>query len=191
MMATSIALIPVRSHTGLDACLYVALVPGPPGTFSLRPSQFEADAFRHRIQREAQYGKYPLFRDDEAIAASLQHGTLVLRQGTASLRLDETGAVLIGLPAMPDREQPGSPSRSELPAIIEEEIEDGIARALRFGSRLFSHIDSKRQLTHVAVTAALIRDLAHGFRGSTSSTCVQHLRPAPASSTCASKSRMC
>ena len=84
--------------------------------------------------------------------SGIQSHHLVIEQDHASVLLTQLGDVRIVQPTQRETER----RSNYLPALIEEEVRDGIARALRFAAWLLDHVDANRRLGSVAPLVALV-----------------------------------
>jgi hypothetical protein len=149
------ALIPDRY--GLQgAVLYVASACGPRQQV-LRPAELEKPTLVHDLHREVLLGGDGVFDTTEGVRERIEGQAVVLEQARASLRVDSLGSVGIMQPAT-------DPETSGLPALIEEEVGDRLARSLRLTAWVLDRIDPIRRLTHVAPTVALLSAAYLGWR---------------------------
>ena len=96
-------------------------------------------------------------RHERGRAGTNRGQAVVLVQARASLRVDSLGSVGIMQPAT-------DPERSGLPALIEEEVGDRLARSLRLTAWILDRIDPVRWFTHVAPTVGLLSAAYLGWR---------------------------
>jgi hypothetical protein len=140
------ALIPDRY--GLQgAVLCVASACGPRQQI-LRPAQQEEPKLVRDLHREVLLGADAVFDTTEGVQERIEGQAIVLEQARASLRVDSLGSVGIMQPAT-------ELERSGLPALIEEEVGDRLARSFRLTAWIVDRIDPVKRLTHVAPTVAL------------------------------------
>jgi hypothetical protein len=143
------------SHPSL--CVVVA---GGPAQRVLRPSELDAPALRQTLAREANYGAFPIFDPSKGTNTGIKDGVLVIEQEQASLFLNARGDIRILQGVLQTERQP----RLALPAIIEEEIEERIGRAIHFADLVLGQIDTASSLTDVVVIAALLNAGYLGWR---------------------------
>lgn len=127
------------------------IVTGAPRQQVLRPAALETSALSREIQKEAQFGGDAVLDPSAASDAKIAGGRLLIRQRAAAVTVDQLGNVCVSQPAEREGEH-----HSYLPILIEEEVQEGIARALRFSAWLLDHIDSNCRLAWIAPTVALV-----------------------------------
>lgn len=145
------ALIPAHHQTAHPS-LIVAVAPGPRRAV-IRPAELESERLKRFLLAEAITGDYavltPTSGTDFAVRGDAAH--LIQRDAERLVRVDESGGVLMAIPAMDSHGW-----RSGIASIIEEDIQARIERSLRFASRVLDEIDGPRRLTHVAPVVALV-----------------------------------
>ena len=116
----------------------------------LRPSELEGTSLARELQQEALFGAYPLFAVEAGAATVLRGDWLVLSQERASVELNSAGDVVVRQSAVAaDR------GLIEIPALIEEDVRDSLAVALKLSAAILDCIDSVKRLSHTAIVAAL------------------------------------
>lgn len=150
LVTRAVVLLPTdRSGFGESGSLHLATAGGPRQQL-LRPRQLEAAALHRDISREALFGEHPIFASTEGVAdPKIVGDTLLIAQPHAQVTLDESGSVRVSLPA---RTKPGL---HEVPSLIEEDVRDRIAAAIRFTGWLLDQVDPTHRLSKVAIGARL------------------------------------
>lgn len=138
-----------RSFSSSSASLCV-VVTGAPRQQVLRPAELEAPDLTDALLQAALFGGDRFFDRREGSESEIERHQLVIRQDHASLLLTQLGDIRVIQPTQREVER-----RSYLPVLVEEEVREGIARALRFAAWLLDHVDPKRRLAWVAPTVAL------------------------------------
>jgi hypothetical protein len=139
MVARANALVPGRQGFGGSPSLVLAVV-GAPYQQVLRPAEIGHDSLARDLQRDA----------GEGTKVAVRGNALALEQPTASVRIDQTGRVVVVQPA-----RKTAARSSEISALIEEDVTVALARALRFSGWLLDRVDPPRRLTDVVVVVAL------------------------------------
>ena len=116
----------------------------------LRPSELEGASLARELQQEALFGAHPLFAVEAGASTTLRGDWLVLSQERASVELNSAGDVVV-------RQSAVAADRGffELPALIEEDVRNYLASALKFSAAILDRIDSVKRLSHIATVAAL------------------------------------
>jgi hypothetical protein len=144
MVARARALLP-RGH-GVTAGPVLALaVTGGPHQQVLRPVELEHPDLATDIQREATFGEHPVLDSREGTNVAVRANALVLEQRTASVVVDQAGSSCIVQAARRDSDR----HRTEIPALIEEEIAAALARATRFTGWVLDRVDPLHRVTDV------------------------------------------
>ena len=117
---------------------------------ALRPSELEDSSLSQGLQKEARFGAGSLFVSDAESSTELRDGWLILSQHRASIKLNWAGDIIVRQAAVPEGK-----GLFEVAALIEEDVRDHLANALRFSAAILDHIDPLKRLTHIAITAAL------------------------------------
>ncbi len=166
-------------------CLVVV---GGPLQQVLRPAQIEDAALSTWIRREALFGVVPVLDPDEGTKPSIQGNALVVEQSRSSVFIDELGSIRLIQPARRTEAR----GRGELPVLLQEDIQERIARGLRFAALLLDQVDPIHRITDVVPVVALVGVGSMGWRtraeheaqpntypaGHGSSTVQVHLTPA-------------
>lgn len=149
------ALIPDRY--GLQGAALCVATAGGPRQQCLRPAQLEDPALQRDLHREALLGAQAVFDTTQGVNVRIEGQALLLAQPRASLLVDSQGSVRVMQPAA-DPDTPG------LPALIEEDVADRIARSLRLTAWILDRIDPVWRLSHVVPAVALLSAAYMGLR---------------------------
>ncbi len=125
----------------------------------LRPSELEEEELAAWIQQQALFGSCRLFSTETGIEPALRGDWLVLTQGASAIEIQATGNIVMRQPALS-----GGRDHFSLPALIEEDIEDRLAVALRFASMILDQIEPVRRLTRVSFTVEITNAAHHAWR---------------------------
>lgn len=137
-----------REHGDGSLTLIVA---GGPRREILRPSEIEDPALERAIKREALLGDFAILDPEGATSTRIAGGALMLVQQRHIVRIDPLGTVRLTWPA-----RPTSPRLAGISlAIIEEDLREGLQRALRLAAWILDHVDDVRRLSHVVPIVAL------------------------------------
>jgi hypothetical protein len=142
--------LPQRRGSIGRAEFVVSLAAGPHQQV-IRPAELEDPALIRDLQREALFGDHAILDSGEGTSVSVHGDALVFEQQSASLLVDQAGSIRITQP-LADRDR----TRTELPAIIEEDVTDRVTRNLRFSGWLLDRVDPVHRLTDIAVVCALV-----------------------------------
>lgn len=105
----------------------LALAAGPHQQV-IRPAELEEPALTRDLQREALFGDHAILDPGEGTSVGVRGERLVLEQQSASLLIDQVGSIRIIQP-LGKRDR----ARSELPAILEEDLTDRYAEPAVLG----------------------------------------------------------
>ena len=150
MQARAMQLVPSDDRHSYKDALVLALAGGPRQSI-LRPAMIESDDLYEALLREASFGERRVLDTRHGTQRIVRGNALVLEQPDASVYLDEEGSVRVVMTAR-DAESDGL---STLPVIIHEEIEERLARALRYVDWVLGHVDGTNRLTRVAIVASV------------------------------------
>lgn len=128
--------------------LFVAVAAGPRRVV-IRPSQLNKSVFIRKIQKEAMFGQESILDSQGSTCPSIDNERLVLKQDKAMITIDEYGTVLTTQPAEKQSD------RGFYPVIIEEDLQDNIAKTLRFVCNFLNIIDKHKRMTHVMPIVAI------------------------------------
>jgi hypothetical protein len=152
LLARALALIPreQRGYITSTSSLVVSITGGPTQSI-LRPAEIEDSALGEELLQAALFGEHRIFNSTRGSSKTLVGHALVLDQesGSASLRLDEQGAILITLPI--ERSDKGH----GLPVLIEETVQRQLSAALGYAGGLLERLDPTQRLTHVAIATKI------------------------------------
>ena len=116
----------------------------------LRPSELEGASLAQELHKEALFGAHPLFAIEAGASTTLRSDWLVLSQQRASVELNSLGDIVTRQSAVAaDR------GLIEIPTLIEEDVRDSLAVALKLSAAILDHIDSLKRLSHTVTVAAL------------------------------------
>lgn len=132
-----------------DPELFLSLAAGPRREV-LRPSELEGHSLAQAIQKEARFGAGSLFASEAESSTELREDWLVLSQDRASIKLNSAGDIVVRQAAVAAER-----GLLEVSALIEEDVRDHLADALKFAASILDQIDSPRRLSHIAIIAAL------------------------------------
>lgn len=155
LRARALALLPEpRSHYSRPS-LSVAIAAGPDQAI-LRPAEIEHQSLRDAIEQQVLFGTPPLFDRRLGSDSALEHGALVIRQGSqhgseghAQIRLWENGDVYLETPL--DR----ADRSMEMSVIIQETLEHRLEASLAFLGWLLGRVDPTERITHVVPAVRL------------------------------------
>ena len=150
LLERATALLPnARSSSSASLCVVLA---GAPRHQVVRPAELESTALREAILQAALFSGDRVLDTTQGTRSEIAEHHLVIQQDLASVLLTELGDIRIIQSTQPDRAR----RTSYLPVLIEEEVHEGIARALRFAAWVLDHVDPNRRLGSVAPIAAVI-----------------------------------
>ena len=116
----------------------------------LRPGELESSSLAEKLHKEARFGAGSLFAIEAESSTELAGDWLALSQERVSIKLNWAGDIVVRQAAVPAEK-----GFFEISALIEEDVRDHLADALRFSAAILDHIDPVKRLTHLAITAAL------------------------------------
>jgi hypothetical protein len=150
MLERAKALLPERHGMATSAHLVLAITGGPYQQV-LRPAQLEDPELARDLQREALFGNQSVLDASEGTDVSIEDATLVLRQRERFVSVDQAGSICVGQPAT----RATGRGAMELTALIEEDLAEALARALRFSGWLLDRIDPVHRLSDVVIVVHL------------------------------------
>jgi Domain of unknown function (DUF4062) len=155
LKARTAALLPTQPpYAGGSALLHVVVAGGPVQQI-LRPNALDDPELHRDIQREAIYGERPVFDSREGVQTPVVRGTtLLIAQASAQITLDEQGSVRVTRPARVVSR--GNPMAGGIPSLVEEDVRDRVADAIRYAGWLLDRIDSTQRLSRVALACRLV-----------------------------------
>jgi hypothetical protein len=144
-----------RNFSGTEVIVVIA---GGPRRAVLRPAELEDRRLHRLLMAEALTGEDAVLDPTRGtdVSVSGDSARLVQEHGVAVVAVDEEGSLLVVQPAIERHEW----RSTGITSIIEEDIQERLARTLRFGGRVLDHIDGAQRLTHVAVVVAM-RGVGH------------------------------
>ena len=143
---------------GGSPVLYVALV-GAPRQVLLTAGQLEDGALQAELEREALYGASAVLERGARTRTAVERGALVIAQDDRRVTIDGLGAIAVCTTAQRPRDE-----RDWMPTLIDEDVRDTIAGALRYGLATLDRLDPYERLADIAI-GATIRELGHlGWR---------------------------
>jgi hypothetical protein len=150
LLSRAEAMLPPERGQGGIPQLQLSVTSGPRQQV-IRPARLEDVDWSRVIQREAMFGQYAVLDNRESTKLALEEDALVIRQQQALIAIDETGSVLISLPAYAQADR----RFMTIPAIIEEDLTCSLRRCLLFCAWILEQIDPTHRLTTVAPVARL------------------------------------
>lgn len=158
LQARAKALIPQEGRG--QAPSLVVVVCGGPKQSVLRPAEIESPELADTIMQNALFGPERIFDRACGTEVEIANDALAVKQERASILLTPLGDVRIL--------QPGyyhSDERSySLPALIEEDVRERIARALRFAASLLDHVDPNRRLLTIVPIVSMLEARYTGWK---------------------------
>jgi hypothetical protein len=145
LVARATALL-ARPQGFAGAAQLVVAVAGGPYQQVVRPADLDEGELSRDLQREALFGQHPVLDPSEGTSRLIQGNALVFEQRVASVLVDQAGSVRVVQAARHDADR----RQGGLSAVIEEDVVDTLARALRFSGWLLDRVDPLRRLTDVA-----------------------------------------
>ena len=145
------ALIPARTDANWP--LLVLAIASGPSRQVLRPAELESEELRRYMQSEALTGPFAVLSLSSGTTSSIHKDTITLEQHDTAARvtLSETGSIIVAQAAIQQDSW-----QSGIPSIIEEQIAERIAHALRFAGRVLDHVDPHQRISHVAIVTAVL-----------------------------------
>jgi len=132
--------------------LHVAVV-GAPRQVVLSPGQLDDVARQRELERDALYGETAVLQHGAETRTKLEGGALVITQEHGRVLIDTLGTLVVVTPAQRPRDE-----RDWMPTIIDEDVRDAIALAVRYGLSTLDKLDPYERVTDLAIAAA-IREL--------------------------------
>jgi hypothetical protein len=126
----------------------------------LRPSELEDPDLYNKLRREAIDGAASVLNPESGTRAERRADTLAVTQEGASVMVDELGSVRVLMPIAADSHR----VRSGIPAILEEDVQDAIVRAVRFVGRTLNLIDRRKKIEWVVLAVAVVDGGGHTWR---------------------------
>lgn len=156
MQARALAALPGPHQSAFGSSpLLIVAVAGGPRQQVLRPAELEDPRLTEDLHREAMFGADAPLERRAATEPQLRGHRLRIVQNDAEVTVDEDGTVTVLRPATArDRRAP------VIQSVIEEDLRDAIAGALRFTFTVLGRIDPSQRLTD-AVPAAVLRNTSY------------------------------
>jgi len=143
----------ISSRTHMSRPLLVVAVAAGPVQQVIRPADLESEKMRQYLKETAHAGPDAVLSYSYGTDTSIKGDAISLKQrdSGAAVTLSETGDIMVAQPAT-RRQQNWV---SGIPSIVEEEITEGVTRALRFVVQVLDRINLHQRISHVAPVAAL------------------------------------
>lgn len=151
LVARALALLPRSTTYAAGSPLLHVVAAGAPVRQVLRPNELDDPALQQAMEQEALYGVLPLFSRTQGVQADVSGVTLAVRQQNAEITLDEQGGVRMSRPARDAGSQPGG----TIASLVEEDVLDRVAAAIRYAGWLLDRVDPVRRLSRVALGCRL------------------------------------
>ena len=151
LTARTAALLPQRSTYAAGSPLLHVVVAGAPTQQVLRPSAMDDPALQTAMEQEALFGERPVFDRGKGVQASVSGTSLVVLQANAEITVDEQGSTRISRPGRDAGSRPGV----GISSLVEEDVRDRVAGAIRYAGWLLERIDPTHLLTQVALACRL------------------------------------
>jgi hypothetical protein len=145
-----------RGTFGGSAKLDIAVAGGPRQQV-LRPAEIEDSVLINDLQREAMFSVNATLDPQAATKPSINGDRLQITQDAAEVAIHADGTILISRAAVSSS---GVNRTGVITSIVEEEMRERIAGALRFALEVLDRIDPSHRITDV-VAAAALRDAGH------------------------------
>lgn len=149
----------VPERTGYGSPTLVVVVAGGPARRVVRPTELSGEQLRAWLMQEAMFGSRAVLAPGAETNARLQAGTLLLTQRERIVLVDEMGTVMVEQPAVAPRS-----GMTALSAIIQEDIEESIERAMGFAGLVLDRLDPARRMIEVLPLAAVLGSAATPWR---------------------------
>lgn len=136
-----------RSYRRRGRAIVLALAAGPASAI-LRPSEMERPSFHDDLLQLALFGANRIFTPAKPTNAAIEDQALVLTHddGAGTVRVDGQGNLTLRLPLL---------EGGHGMIVIEENVTDVLAAALRYALAVLDRIDPTQRITHVALAATL------------------------------------
>jgi hypothetical protein len=153
------ALLPEERSRSMGGTAVLNLaVAGSPRQSILRPIELENPALTRDLHQQALFGNPHIFDSTAGMNSELDGETLTLSQERRGARVsvNEQGSLLVTLPV---RE-----SRSGMPELIEEFVQQQLADALAFSAWVLDRIDPTQRLVQLAIAISIVNADYMGWR---------------------------
>jgi hypothetical protein len=151
MLIRAQARLPSSRSGGLSARLALSVACGPYQQV-VRPAQLDSPDLARDVQREALFGASPVLASSEGTSVTIRGSDLVLEQSRSMVAVDQAGSIVLVQPTGVDRQE----RMSSISALIEEDVEERLARGLRFTGWLLDLLDPVHRLTDVVAVTRLL-----------------------------------
>jgi hypothetical protein len=149
LLEQAIALLPgeERRYGRYGRALVLGIASGPARAI-LRPSEIERSSFHDELLQLALFGGTRVFTPAKPTTADIEDHALVLTHddGSGAVRLDGQGNLMLKLPLT---------DTDHGMVVIEENVANLVAAALRYAVAVLDRIDPTQRITHVALAATL------------------------------------
>jgi Domain of unknown function (DUF4062) len=153
LVARAAALLPVRPSYNPGSPLLHVVVAGAPAQQLLRPGNLDDPALHSDMEQQALYGQPSVLDRGQGVQTSVSGITLAVRQANAEITLDEQGSIRVTRPGRDAGGRGHSPIA--IASLIEEDIRDRVAAAIRYAGWLLDRVDQTRRLSKVALACRL------------------------------------
>jgi hypothetical protein len=151
LAARALAMLPQRPAYASGSAFLHVVVAGGPAQQVLRPSDLDDPALQAAMEQEALFGERPVFDRGKGLQARVSGVTLAIRQPDAEITVDERGGVQVSRPAR----DMGDWAAGGIPSLVEEDVRDRVADAIRYAGWLLDRIDPAHRLSRVALACRL------------------------------------
>jgi hypothetical protein len=142
----------LSSRSGSSSAQLALSVACGPYQQIVRPAELDSAELVRDLQREALFGASPVLSPSEGTSVAVRGSDLVLEQPHGVVAVDQAGSILVVQPAGEDQRE----RLSAMSVIIEEDVQERLARALRFAAWLLDRLDPLRRLTDVVTATTLL-----------------------------------
>jgi hypothetical protein len=151
LVARALALLPRSATYAAGSPPLHVVVAGGPARQVLRPAELDDQALQQAMEQEALYGVPPLFDRTQGAQSDVSGAMLIIRQRNAEITLDEQGSVRASRPAR----DAGSQPVGTITSLVEEDVRDRVAAAIRYAGWLLDRVDPVHRLSRVALGCRL------------------------------------
>ncbi len=148
MLERAEALLP--ESRGVASSSLVLVVVGGPRQAVLRPTELEDPSLEQDLLRQSLVGELAVLSPAEGTSTRATEHAVLLEQRDASVLIDDLGSVRIVQPARQEDRM-----ASGLPVLIEEDVRDRLARALRLSGEILDRVDPVRRLREILPVVSL------------------------------------
>jgi hypothetical protein len=151
LAARAMALLPQRPAYTAGSPLLHVVVAGGPAQQVLRPTELDDPALHAAMQQEALFGELPVFDRGQGVQESVSGVSLAVRQPNAEITVDERGSIRVSRPGR----DAGGWRGVGITSLIEEDVRDRVAAAIRYAGWLLDRIDPTHRLSRLALACRL------------------------------------